>query len=108
MKNKLFIFGDYQGSRQRNGSNLITTVPTTAERSGNLQSLLGSYICADGSVSASACGNPLMVPTTEGGSVPAQGGMVFDPTTGNPDGTGRQAITTNGQVNVIPVPPSYN
>lgn len=104
MKNKLFIFGDYQGSRQRNGSNLITTVPTTAERSGNLQSLLGSYICADGSVSASACGNPLMVPTTEGGSVPAQGGMVFDPTTGNPDGTGRQAITTNGQVNVIPVP----
>ena len=45
-----------------------------------------------------------MVPTTEGGSVPAQGGMVFDPTTGNPDGTGREAITTGGQVNVIPVP----
>jgi hypothetical protein len=103
-KNKLFIFGDYQGSRQRNGSNLITTVPTTAERGGNLQSLLGNYICADGSVSAGACPNPLMVPTTEGGSVAAQGGMVFNPTTGNPDGTGREAFTTNGQVNVIPVP----
>jgi len=103
-KNKLFIFGDYQGSRQRNGANTITTVPTSAERSGNLQALLGSYICADGSVSTTACGSPLMVPTTEGGSVAAQGGMVFDPTTGNPDGTGRKAITTNGQVNVIPVP----
>ena len=28
IKNKLFIFGDYQGSRQRNGGSLITTVPT--------------------------------------------------------------------------------
>jgi hypothetical protein len=104
IKSRLFIFGDYQGSRQRNGANTITTVPTTAERGGDLQSLLGNYICADGSVSASACANPLMVPTTEGGSVAAQGGMVFDPTTGNPDGTGRKAITTNGQPNIIPVP----
>src|SRR5256885_13587122 len=30
--------------------------------------------------------------------------MVFDPTTGNPDGTGRQAISSGGQVNVLPVP----
>ncbi len=104
IKNKLFIFGDYQGSRQRNGGALITTVPTAAERSGNLQALLGNYICADGSVSATACGNPVMVPTTEGGSVPAQGGMVFDPNTGNPDGTGREAITKNGQVNMLTVP----
>jgi hypothetical protein len=103
-KNKVFFFGDYQGTRQRNGGSSITTVPTTAERGGNLQGLLGNYICANGSVSASACGSPLMVPTTEGASVPAQGGMVFDPNTGNADGTGREAITTNGQVNVIPVP----
>src|SRR5579863_7576848 len=103
-KNKLFFFGDYQGSRQRNGASLLTTVPTTAERGGNLQALLGNYICSNGSVSATPCANPLMVPTTEGGMVPAQGGMVFDPNTGNPDGTGRQAITTNGQVNVITVP----
>lgn len=103
-KDKLFIFGDYQGSRQRNGASLLTTVPTPAERGGNLQALLGNYICANGSVSSSACANPLMVPTTEGGSVPAQAGMVFNPATGNPDGTGRQAFTTNGQVNVVPVP----
>jgi len=104
-KNKLFLFGDYQGTRQRNGGSLITTVPTAAERGGNLQGLLGSYICADGTVSSSPCGNPVMVPTTEGGSVPAQGGLVFDPNTGNPDGSGRAAITTGGQVNVIPVAP---
>lgn len=103
-KNKLFIFGDYQGSRQRNGASLLTTVPTAAERGGNLQALLGNYICSNGSVSPTACASPLMVPTTGGGSVPAQGGMVFDPTTGNPDGSGRQAITTNGQVNVVTVP----
>jgi hypothetical protein len=103
-KDKLFIFGDYQGSRQRNGASLLTTVPTTAERSGNLQALLGSYICSNGTVSATACGSPLMVPTTEGGMVPAQGGMVFDPATGNPDGSGRQAFITGGQVNMISVP----
>jgi Carboxypeptidase regulatory-like domain/TonB dependent receptor len=103
-KNKVFIFGDYQGSRQRNGASLLTTVPTPDERGGNLQALLGNYICSNGSVSPSPCASPLMVPTTGGGSVPAQGGMVFDPNTGNPDGSGRKAITTNGQVNVIPVP----
>ena len=107
-KNKLFLFGDYQGTRQRNGSSLITTVPTLAERGGNLQGLLGNYICANGTVSPSPCGSAVMVPTTEGGSVPAQGGLVFDPNTGNPDGTGREAITTNGQVNVIPVAPAVS
>jgi hypothetical protein len=30
--------------------------------------------------------------------------MVFDPTTGNPDGTGREAISSGGQVNVLPAP----
>ena len=48
-----------------------------------------------------------MVYTTEGGiggpQIPAQAGMAFDPATGNPDGTGRLAITTGGQPNVIPV-----
>ena len=31
--------------------------------------------------------------------------MVFDPTTGNSDGSGRKAISTNGQVNVMPAVP---
>jgi len=57
--------------------------------------LLGNYICADGSTSASPCGQAVTVPTTDGRIVPAQGGMIFDPTSGNSDGTGRKAISTN-------------
>lgn len=103
IKDKLFGFFDYQGTRQRNGGSILTTVPTAAERSGDLTALLGSYICADGTVSAGPCANPRMVPTTEGGSIPARAGMVFDPNTGNPDGSGREAYTVNGQPNIIPV-----
>ena len=45
-----------------------------------------------------------MVTTTEGLSVPARGGMVFDPNTGNQaTGSGREAYSQGGQVNVIPV-----
>jgi len=36
IKNKLFFFGVYQGQRQRIGSGVVTTVPTVAERSGDL------------------------------------------------------------------------
>jgi hypothetical protein len=104
IKDKLFAFFDYQGTRRRTGGSVLTTVPTAAERSGNLSGLLGSYICANGAVSATACANPLMVQTTEGASVPAQGGMVFDPNTGNPaTGAGRQVYSQNGVLNVIPV-----
>ena len=70
----------------------ITTVPTAAERSGDLSALLGAYICADGTTSATACANPVKVTTTEGQTVAAQAGMVFDPSTGKPDGTGREAV----------------
>jgi outer membrane receptor protein involved in Fe transport len=36
---KTFIFGDYQGSRQKNGGSLLTRVPTAAERAGDLSDL---------------------------------------------------------------------
>jgi len=106
IKNKLFFFGDYQGTRRRRAASIITTVPTAAERSGDLRGLLGDFICTDGSTSTSGCASPLMVTTTEGASVPAQAGMVFDPTTGNSDGTGRLAISSGGQVNVLPSVPT--
>jgi hypothetical protein len=102
IKNKLFFFGDYQGTRRRRAASVVTTVPTAAERGGDLRDLLGDFICTDGSTSSSGCASPLMVTTTEGTSVPAQAGMVFDPTTGNPDGTGRKAISSGGQVNALP------
>jgi hypothetical protein len=102
-RDKLFGFFDYQGTRRRTGGSLITTVPTAAERAGDLSALLGSYICADGSAQAAPCSNPLLVPTTEGTQVPAQAGMVFDPTSGNPDGSGRRAFSSGGKLNQVPV-----
>lgn len=41
-KDKTFIFGDYQGSRQKNGGSLLARVPTAAERAGDLSDLSGS------------------------------------------------------------------
>jgi hypothetical protein len=38
-KNKTFIFGDYQGTRQKIGGSLLTRVPTAAERTGDLSDL---------------------------------------------------------------------
>ncbi len=103
IKDKLFGFFDYQGSRRRNGGGILTTVPTAAERSGDLSALLGSYICNDGSVSAGPCANPATVNTTEGNVVAARAGMVFNPATGDASGAGRQVYSSNGQINIIPV-----
>ncbi len=50
----------------------------------------------------SADGNPILVPTTEGGSVPLREGMIFDPFSGNLDGTGRSVFSSGGQINAIP------
>src|SRR5579864_1505677 len=104
LKEKLFFFGDYQGTRRRRAASVVTTVPTDAERGGDLSALLGDFICANGTTSPTPCASPLMVPTTEGGSIAAQAGMVFAPNTGNPDGSGRQAITSGGRPNIISVP----
>src|SRR5262249_56276797 len=38
-KDKTFVFGDYQGQRQKNGGSLTTRVPTAAERAGDLSDL---------------------------------------------------------------------
>src|SRR5207237_8186488 len=91
-----------------------TTGPTQAERKADLNALLGDYICAGGTTSPTPCANPApAVTTTEGASVPARNGMVFDPTAGNkdpvtgqPSGIGREAISSGGQVNVLPTEPA--
>jgi hypothetical protein len=103
IKDKLFGFFDYQGTRRRTGGSVLTTVPTTAERSGDLSAMLGDYMCADGSTSAAPCANPALVRTTEGLTAQARGGMVFDPNTGDASGANRQVYSSNGQLNVIPV-----
>ncbi len=56
IKNKLFWFGDYQGTQRRLGASELVRVPTVAERGGDLSDL----------------GTP-----------------IYDPSTGNADGTGR-------------------
>ena len=43
-----------------------------------------------------------MVPTTEGAFTQLRQGMIFDPFTGNLDGTGRSVFSSNGRLNVIP------
>jgi hypothetical protein len=69
-KNKMFIFGDYQLLRRRQGATLTATVPNDAFRSGDF--------------SAFATTHP-----------------IFDPATGNADGTGRAQFSCNGALNVI-------
>ena len=58
LKEKLFFFADYQGTRRRRAASVITTVPTSAERGGDLTALLGNFICTDGSTSATGMRQP--------------------------------------------------
>lgn len=96
-KNKTFIFGDYQGTRIREGLSFISTVPTAAERAGDFRDwLTGSTF--------SPCG-----PNPGPGDPVFDTGTIFDPysTTVAPcSGGGSVLIRTplqyKGQVNVIP------
>jgi hypothetical protein len=93
-RNKLFFFADYEGTFERSGFGNIYSVPPADYRRGDFTRRLGSQI-------RNAAGNLIMVPTTEGGTVPLQQGMIFDPYSGNTDGTGRSVFSSNGVVNVI-------
>ncbi len=95
LKNKLFFFANWEGTFERGNRTVLSSVPTDTPRTGNLSQFLGDQIL-------DASGNPILVPTTEGGSVPLQEGMVFDPFSGNLDGTGRAVFSDGGVVNVIP------
>ena len=94
-KDKLFFFGDWEGTFERVNKTALNSVPALDLRGGDLSRFLGAQIL-------DASGAPIMVPTTEGGSVPLQEGMIFDPYTGNADGTGRSVISSSGVLNVIP------
>ena len=94
-KDKLFFFADWEGTFERVNKTRLASVAPLDLRGGDLSRFLGDQIL-------DASGNPIMVPTTEGGSVPLQEGMVFDPFTGSPDGTGRSVFSSSGVLNVIP------
>ena len=93
LKNKLFIFGDYQGTRivdsggavQNLGYSAFTSVPTAAMKQGNFSSELGGAIGTD--------------PVT-GASV-IQGG-IYDPLSGAVNSSGTPTSRTMFPGNVIP------
>lgn len=94
-RNKWFFFADWEGTFERVNRTRLSTLPTDDFRRGDFGRMLGAPIL-------SATGAPILVPTTEGGSVPLREGMVFDPFSGKLDGTGRSVFSSGGQVNVIP------
>jgi Carboxypeptidase regulatory-like domain/TonB dependent receptor-like, beta-barrel len=76
IKNKLFFFGDYQGTRQAFGQTAQLTIPT--------QQVLNSCIGAgDGSGFCKLDQYTALIGNTAASS------LIYDPATGNSDGTGR-------------------
>jgi hypothetical protein len=94
-RNKLFFFTDWEGTFERVGYSNLFSVPTSDFRSGDFSRMIGPQIL-------DASGNAILIPTTEGGNVPLRQGMIFDPFTGNLDGTGRSVFSSGGRLNVIP------
>jgi carboxypeptidase family protein/TonB-dependent receptor-like protein len=94
-RNKLFYFANWEGTFERTGFSDRFSVPTADFRSGNFSRMLGAPIL-------SAAGSPILIPTTEGGSTVLREGMIFDPFSGDVDGTGRSVFSSGGRVNVIP------
>ena len=94
-KDKLFFFTDWEGTFERLGRSELYSLPRDDFRSGDFSRVLGSNIL-------DAQGRTIMVPTTEGNLTALREGMVFDPYSGNLDGTGRSVFASGGRINVIP------
>jgi len=93
-KNKLFFFGDYQGTRVSAAATSIVSVPTPAEINGDFSGILGSQVGTDAlgrPVYQSEIFDPNSTRTVNGSVV--RDGFGFDPTTGLP---------IAGQANIIP------
>src|SRR5437667_803463 len=91
-KDKLFFFGAYEGTKIRTAGGASKSVAPASIRNGDFSALLpavGSII--PGSVTAA---NPAGVPFVNCNATPA-GGCIYDPNTGNADGTGRTAFPGN-------------
>lgn len=95
-RDRTFIFGDWIGTRIREGLTNVSTVPNSAERTGNFTDRLTGQ-------TFSPCPNP------RPGDPTFDTGTIFDPLTTNnftcADGTPillRAPLSFNGQVNMIP------
>jgi outer membrane receptor protein involved in Fe transport len=91
IKNKLFFFGDYQSTRQKNGISNLETIPTALLRS---TCVAGGTFC-DFSSYAANIGN---------GTAGDPSNFLYDPTTGNSSGSGRSAFC--GATEFVPVGPA--
>jgi len=86
IKDKLFFFGDYQGTRQTNGITNALTIPTAEVE----------QTCNPATNATSATPGFCDLSEYLGASGINQGGQVYDPATGNPvDGSGRTAFAGN-------------
>jgi hypothetical protein len=94
-RNRLFYFANWEGTFERTGTTVRSSVPPADFRSGNFSRMLGAPIL-------NAAGAPILIATTEGNLTPLRQGMIFDPFSGSLDGTGRSVFASNGQINIIP------
>jgi Carboxypeptidase regulatory-like domain/TonB dependent receptor len=86
IKDKLFFFGDYQGTRQTSGVSTQFTLPTA----------LAVSTCTATLATSTNGGFCDLSQYSAAGSGVNGGGQVFDPATGDPNkGTGRTAFTGN-------------
>jgi outer membrane receptor protein involved in Fe transport len=84
IKNKLFFFGDYQGTRETNGITQKLTIPTAQV----LTSCLTTSFCDLGQYQ----------PLIGNGIAGDPKNYLYDPNTGNPDGSGRLAFCGDTEV----------
>ncbi len=99
IKNKLFFFGDYQGTREANGTTNLLTVPTATMASSCNPATNAS------SATPGFCDLSQYLGVEPGGSTTLgiQGGQVFDPTTGT-GGLGRTTYLNN-QIPITSISP---
>jgi len=87
IKDKLFFFGDVQLTRNNKGGSVLTSVPTAADRTGNLSDWLQASPGYPGCLSTPTPGSP--------GSNSCLY-QIYDPNTGNPTtGLGRMPFVNN-------------
>ncbi len=84
IKNKLFFFGDYQGTRETNGATNLLTVPTAEVEK----------TCNPATNTTGFCDLSQYLGVEQGGSGTVQGGQVYQPVPGD-GGNGRTAYANN-------------
>ena len=99
VKDKVFFFGDYEGTRIHSANTDIVTVPSAAETTGDFSDILGATASGTDALGRPIYPNEIYDPSTTrtvGGST-VRDGFGFDPTTGKP---------IPGQANIITGPMS--